>query len=104
MKTGRYARLLIVFAVVAAMTAGLFLLPGCGEDKESMQAFAEGIVGVMDQLQSDPATPTWIAPPRRASRSRRAARTTRKPSRTSTLSRSPTMTPKRSHRNFAKAL
>jgi len=52
MKTGRYARLIIVFAVVAAMTAGLFLLSGCGEDKESMQAFAEGIVDVMNQLQS----------------------------------------------------
>lgn len=54
MKTGRYTRLLVVFAVVAAMTAGLFLLPGCGGDKESMQAFAEGIVDVMNQLQSNP--------------------------------------------------
>ena len=34
------------------MTACLFLLPGCGEDKESMQAFAQGIVNVMNQLQS----------------------------------------------------
>ena len=54
MKTGRYARLLIVLAVVTTMTACLFLLPGCGEDKECMQAFAEGIVDVMDQLQSKP--------------------------------------------------
>ncbi|MCG2796136.1 MAG: hypothetical protein L6427_09800 [Actinomycetia bacterium] len=43
-----------MFAVVAAMTACLLILSGCGEDKESMQSFAEGIVDVMSELQSNP--------------------------------------------------
>ena len=54
MKTGKYFRLSVVFAVVSVMTACLFLLPGCGEDKAAMQAFAEGVVDVMNQLQSKP--------------------------------------------------